>query len=230
MATDPNDPLQEALFREVEEDLRHERLTALWKKHGGLVIGAAVALVLLVGGYEGWRAWTAKQRVEESLRYAAAIQQVEDGKTAEALESLAVASARGESGYRAIAALRRAGLLASQGDGAGAAALYRKIADDSAAEEVHRNAALLLAVMHSVDQGDPKALEASLEPLAAPESPWRFSALEIKALLALRQGDAKRANALWAEISDAPDAPSSVRMRAAEMMTGQSAPPSRAGK
>ncbi|MBF0093160.1 MAG: tetratricopeptide repeat protein, partial [Alphaproteobacteria bacterium] len=158
MATDNTDPLQEALFREVDEDLRSDRISELWKTYGNLVIAAAAALVLGVGGYEGWRAWDAKQRDADSLRYATAAAQAEDGKTAAALEALGAASAEGGAGYRAIAALHRAALLVSSGDGAGAVALYRKIMDDDGLDDAHRDAARLLAALHSVDQGDPKDL------------------------------------------------------------------------
>ena len=73
LAADQTDPLQDALFREVEEDLRHKRLEELWKKHGGLVVAGALALVLAVGGGQGWNAWKAKQRAADSLRYASAV-------------------------------------------------------------------------------------------------------------------------------------------------------------
>jgi len=38
------------VFREVDEELRRDRLMALWKRFGPYLIGAAVALVLVVAG------------------------------------------------------------------------------------------------------------------------------------------------------------------------------------
>ena len=38
------------LFREIEEELRQERFEKLWRSYGRYVIGAAVAVVVAVGG------------------------------------------------------------------------------------------------------------------------------------------------------------------------------------
>ena len=41
------------LFREIDEELRQERFEKLWQNYGKYVIGAAVAVVLSVGGWKG---------------------------------------------------------------------------------------------------------------------------------------------------------------------------------
>ena len=40
------DPVEDSLFREIEEDLRQERWTKLWKRYGTYAGGAVLALVL----------------------------------------------------------------------------------------------------------------------------------------------------------------------------------------
>ena len=42
------------IFREVEEDVRRERLAKLWKAYGNYAIAA---LVLLFAGIAGWQVW-----------------------------------------------------------------------------------------------------------------------------------------------------------------------------
>mgnify|MGYP006945477697 CR=1 FL=1 len=42
------------IFREVDEDLRHERYKRLWDRFGVYVIGLAVVIVLGVSGYKAW--------------------------------------------------------------------------------------------------------------------------------------------------------------------------------
>ncbi len=61
-------------------------------------------------------------------------------------------------------------------------------------------------------------LDAKLAPLDTPTGPWRFSARELRALAALKTGDAKTAKDLYRQLADNADAPQSLRARAAEML------------
>ena len=47
----------ETIFREVDEELRGDRLRSFWKRFGPWVIGGAVAIVVLVALNEGWAWW-----------------------------------------------------------------------------------------------------------------------------------------------------------------------------
>ncbi|NJL09061.1 MAG: tetratricopeptide repeat protein, partial [Methylacidiphilales bacterium] len=49
------------IFREVEEEVRREKLRALWDKYGGLVLALAVAIVIGVAGWRGWEWWQHRQ-------------------------------------------------------------------------------------------------------------------------------------------------------------------------
>lgn len=49
--------LSDTLIREVDEDLRRDRLARLWKKYGSLLVGGVILLVLVVAGTEGWRSY-----------------------------------------------------------------------------------------------------------------------------------------------------------------------------
>ena len=42
------------IFREVEEDVRRERLEKIWKAYGTYIV---VAIVLLFAGIGGWQFW-----------------------------------------------------------------------------------------------------------------------------------------------------------------------------
>jgi hypothetical protein len=81
------------------------------------------------------------------------------------------------------------------------------------------SSATVLAVLHQMDQGDPAALEARLEPLTQAGSGFRPTALELTAVLALRRGDLERARALYTEIADDRSAPAELRRRASQMLT-----------
>lgn len=100
MADRREDAAQDALFREVDEELRHEQMASLWKKYGGVVIAAALAVVLSVAGYQGWKYWQNSVREDEAARYQAALTLLEQGDTQEAWPS-------GNARQRGVHRLRR---------------------------------------------------------------------------------------------------------------------------
>jgi hypothetical protein len=204
------------IFREIEEDLQRDRLNKLWKKYGNLVIAAAVAIVIGTGGWEGWKAYRLHRNEAFAARYADALKQVQDGKTAEAEASFARLAGDASSGYAVLARLQEAALLVKAGKPADAIAIYDQLA--AGADQPYRDLAVLLAVYNGMSQGDPAQLAQRLEPLTASGNPWRNSALELQALLAERVGDKARAQQLLAEIADDATAPADMRARAAELL------------
>ena len=207
------------IFKEVDEDLRREKLTKLWKKHGREVIGLALMIVLAVAGVQGWRAYDLDRRGTLSDRYAAALDLAADGDTAAGLNALIDLSEADGSGYAGLAAFEEARLRVASGDIGGAIAVWDRIAAESGLGEGFRSAATLLSVLAQIDAGDPGVLGGRLEPLAAAGEPFRATARELLALLALREGDRAGARELYAKIADDREAPSGLRQRATQMLT-----------
>jgi hypothetical protein len=206
------------IFKEVEEDLRREKLEKLWQRYGRAVIALAVLVVVGTAGSVAWQRYQQHREAQLAEQYGAAIALADPtaGDLAKADAALAnIADAGG--GYGALAALERAAVKAKAGDLDGAGKIYDGLASDSGAPAALRDLARLLKAMRLVDSGDPAALTALLAPLMAPENPWRFSATELTALLALKSGDQKRATELFTQLADDQAAPSSLRARAAEM-------------
>jgi len=206
------------IFKEVDEDLRRENLEKLWKKYGKAGIALALAAVLGVAGFQAWQVYDRQQREAQSDQFAAALATARGGDPAAAAAALGEMSDPDGGGYGGLAALERARLLADSGDTDGAVALWDQIAADSGLGPAFRSVATLLSVMHQIEQGDPAALRARLEPLAAADQAFRGSALELMAVLAMRAGDKAAASDLYARISDDRELPTSLRARAAQML------------
>ena len=206
------------IFREVDEELRRESLEKLWKKYGKAILAVAAAIVIAVAGFQAWRVYDLNRRQELSDRFAQALSQAEGGDQAGALNALAQMSEAGGGGYPGLAAFQRARLLAETGDAAGAVALWDQIADDSKLGAGFRAMATLLSVMQQIEDGDPGALRQRLEPLAAEGAPFRGSALEMMAVLALRTGNRDEARDLYTKIADDLTMPLSIKQRAAQMV------------
>ncbi|MBF0334114.1 MAG: tetratricopeptide repeat protein [Alphaproteobacteria bacterium] len=205
------------LIQEVDEDLKREQYAQLWKRHGGWLVGAALAVIFGVAGHQGWKSWQTNLRQAEAGRFAQALELARDGKAADAAQSLSTLARESRTGYQAMAALTQARLLAESGNAAAAAAAYEGIAADQGLDRIYRDLALIHVAYLTLDGADPAQLERRIEPLVA-NSPWRHSALEISALLAQRRGDIVLVRQIYKRLADDGAAPPGMRQRATEML------------
>jgi hypothetical protein len=204
------------IIREIDEDLRRENLEKLWRKYGIYLLGLAVVIVLAIAGYTGWQRYSESYRAERARQYESVLQLIAAGD-AKASEELAVLAAD-DDGYGALARLQAAALKAKAGDVAGAVAIYEQLAADGSVDEQLRQLALILLALHTADTAAPDALTERLQPLTEPGNPWRYSALEITAVLAHRSGDTAKAQEILTGLADDLDAPQALRQRATEML------------
>lgn len=207
------------IFTEVEEDLRRERAKRLWDRYGWLVTALLLVAVAGTGGYQGWRWYEAREAAQASTRYLAALRAAEEQRADVALEGFAGLTRASPAGYRLLARLQEAAIRAREGQVETAISLWEQLARDSTVPEPYRDLAVLLAVMHQIDSGEPAALAERLSPLDRPDGTFRFSARELQALLAERQQDRTRAVTILRNLADAADAPMALRNRAVEALT-----------
>jgi hypothetical protein len=211
--------LVDDIIREIEDDLRSDKLKRLWRRYHVVVYGAAVLLVLAVAGYQVWQHLEATRRAAESARYAQAMALAERGDVAGAGQAFAALGRdAGAGGYGTLARLYDADLRARQGDIDGALQGYDAVAADSGVERRLRDLALLLGAQFRVDRDDVASLTQRLQPLLAEDNTWRFSARELIAVAALRAGDLAAARTDLARLSDDAAAPPGIRARAAELL------------
>jgi hypothetical protein len=206
------------LFREIEDEVRRERYAGVWKKYSTLIVIVAVLIVGATAGAVIWRDHQRETREQDGDRYAAAAALAHDGKTDDALAAFRAIAQDGTEGYRTLARLQEAALLAKKGDVKGAVAVYDALAADDDAEKSFRDLAVMLGALASVDTGDPAALTNRLKPLTVEGNPWRYSALELSALLAERSGDKKAARDIYTRLADDAEAPGGIRARARQML------------
>jgi len=214
------------LLREVDDDLRHEQYVRLWKRYGNVIIGAALAVVLVVAGYQGWRSWQTRLRQEESNLFAAAQDMLAKGDKRAGLDVLAKLGSEGHAGLAVAARALRAEVLAADGDSGLAVAAWEEIAT-SGAPSLFRDLAVLKEALLTLDTADPALIESRVAPLAAADRPWHYAATEILAMAAGKKGDRQRAAELYKQLADDFKAPQGVRSRAVDMLAGSqpAAPP-----
>jgi hypothetical protein len=59
----------DGLLREVEEELRRERLEKIWKDYGTYILGAAAAIVVGVLGFKYWESHQLAAAQDSGARY-----------------------------------------------------------------------------------------------------------------------------------------------------------------
>jgi hypothetical protein len=206
------------IFREIDEDLRRDRLEAVWRRYGTYILAAAVAVVVATGAYVGWQRYAESARAGRAAAFVGAMDLVAR-KDAGAEAALASIASEG-GGYAALARLQQAAQLAKAGDVAGATDIYEAMTGDGSLEAPFRDLALILIGLRGVDTAEPVALSARLAPLAEDGQPWRHSARELMALLAQRAGDTAKARELLNRLVDDQEAPQGARRRATELLQG----------
>ena len=218
MTNAKDDAAADLLIREVDEDLRQENLTKIWKKYGALMVAGAVSAILAVAGTQAWQTWRHNQNLDASQRFTEALSQLDQGDKAKGIDALQALAGNGTDGYRLLAEMKLAQVKLTDGDSQGAIALYDKVAVNGGVDDVYRNMALLKSAYLKLSLGEVGGVEPMVTPLAAESSPWRHSAREVLALLALKGGDTAKAQDWLRKIADDVAAPAGVRGRAAELL------------
>ena len=205
------------IFREVEEDVRRERLEKLWKQYGDYVIAGVAVIVVGVAGFKLWQHYEAQQLAKASVAYTTAMGMSDRGKSGEAAQAFANLVKSAPSGYSMTARLAEADALLAAGKTADAVALYKSIADkdDTELGELARvRAAWALA-----DTSSKSDLQSLLAPLLDDKSSWRFMAREILAYCDFRDKSLMAAQTEYQSLARDPATPATLRQRATAMVS-----------
>jgi len=201
------------IFREVEEDVRRERMEKLWKAYGNYAI---VLLALLFAGIGGWQFWQRHELAERqkvSDAFIAAQRITNPGAAAGAFVDIARTA---PNGYSLVARLSQANAMLASGQGPGAIDLYKQIAKED--NGIIGAVARLRAAWALADTNKRTDLTELLAPLDQPGGAWRQSAREVLAYADYRAMNSKAALAKYSELALDPESPEALRARAKAML------------
>ncbi len=111
MALPPIPTTEDSFIREVDEELRRDRLTGLWQRYGRWAIAAICLSLAVLAGWLIWQDRSFKAASAESEVLDDAMRQASTGNNAAALKALDGLTASDNEGYRASAALTKAAIL-----------------------------------------------------------------------------------------------------------------------
>ncbi len=204
--------MSDDFLREVDEEVRRDRIAEIWRRYNVAIIGA---LALIVAGVAAWRFWEHRQQQAAyavSARFEQALKASREQRVEESERDLAAIAAQDVAGYRLVARFRLAAETARR-DGTEGGRLYDALAADAGVPALLRDLARLRAGLLRVDTTPYAELRSQLEPLAAPEAPFRHSAHELLGLSALRAGQFDEAGRWFDQIVIDAATPPALRQR-----------------
>jgi hypothetical protein len=207
----------ETFLREVDEELRRERINRFVARYGWALIAAALLVLAGVGGLIWYQGHRAEQRDQEAEALTDALDKMAAGNRNAALPRLAELADSRSPGYRAAALFARANAQIEQNQLAAAVATLRSIADDQDFAEPYRQAALVRRTSLEFDRLPPQVVIQRLTPLARPGQPWFGTAGEMVGIAQLKLHRPDLAGPIFGRIARDENVPGSIRSRAIQM-------------
>ncbi|HEX6660410.1 MAG TPA: tetratricopeptide repeat protein [Sphingomicrobium sp.] len=215
MAQPPD--ISDTFVREVDENLRRDRLRDIAKNYSGWIIAAVVLFLGASGGYIYWQDYQRKQNEKAVEQLAQVFTDVSKGQLQTAPARLDTLSKDHSKGVRASAGFGRAALAIEQNDPKLAITKFRAMAEDKSLPKPFRDLALIRQTALEFDRLKPDEIIARMQPLTKPGAPWFGSAGELTAMALIKQGKTAEAGRLFAAIARDEQAPEPLRGRAVQM-------------
>lgn len=209
---------EDSFIREVNEEIRQERLAAFWRRYGPAPISAAIAVVLITVGFQIYSAWIERRAARIGDSFLAAVEMADNGQGDAALKQLDEVETSGVGAYPALARMRKASVEAGQGKRAAVVSLFDAVAADPSVPKILRDMASVRAAYILVDAGSVADVEKRVKPLATDIDPMRFAAREALGLAAWKAGNAEDAMYYFNKVYEDKDAASTAFFQRAGMM------------
>lgn len=193
---------------EIREDVRREELVRIWKRYGHWLIIGTLALFTGTVAAIYWQSHREQQKIQRAHLYETALDLLDEGHKAEALEKLKTFAGQGDQGYTLL------GLLKQVDQNEESIVHLQQIVDNPKIEASFRDLANLMIIQREVDQpGAGNAIQ-KLQPVVSSNSPWRSLANELLALAYLRTNRISDAQNIFVNILQDESATEGVRLRA----------------
>jgi hypothetical protein len=208
------EPEMSDIFQEVDDEVRRDKAAEFWAKHQNWIYAGVAVIVIAAAGYRFYDYRRVQASQAAGAEYQRALDAVQGGKGADAIAILDGLSAQGPSGFRGLARLAAAGIMAKT-DAAGAIGVYDGIAGDSSLGPLFQGAARVRAALLRLDVPAEAAKgEADLKAVAGGQGAFRRLAHLTLGALALARNDYDGAAAQYELVVSDPEASAPERRQA----------------
>lgn len=210
-----DNPLDEGIFREVDDDLKREKLEKFWEEYGNTIIACVVILILGTAASSFTQHYKQQKYIAQTDQLISYVEQAPTLSEEDRLAKLTALTSETKGGAGAILLLQL-GAQQYQAGKLDAALITYEQAKDAGIDDIYEDMAELQIIRIRMEKGDDAALLIEeAEKLAEAEAPFRFSAREVLGLLKKQMGDLDGANIIFQNLSMNGLAPESLRQRAA---------------
>ena len=205
------------LIKEVDEELQRERMQKLWEQYSGVILGAAAAILLGVGGFKFYEHQKQVAAEAAGSAYVSAVTALRDNKRDDATKAFEKAG-DSQRGLATLAKLRLAAADYEAGKTAEALAAYESLATDRSADPMLSDFARLQTAMLTIDTASWTDMKNRLNPLMDDKNAWRHEAREVLGLTARKSGENAEARKLFEQLIGDNTTPQSISERAKMVM------------
>ena len=208
--------MSEEFIKEVDDELKEEKLAKLWRRLAPYIVGFSVGIILFVAGIVGWENYSKNksQRIGDDFTSAVVLINEKDIDTA--LIALDEITDEASDGYVTMAKMKKATLLIKQNKVEEGLNVFLDL-EKSAFDQSFKDMATIMYVLNAMDYKSSDELLKKIERLTF-DSEWSFSALELKAFLFLKKNDKNSANEVFEKILSKKNPPSTLAGRARDMI------------
>ncbi len=199
------------IFDEIDEELKQDRMSALWSRYGiYLMIGAGLIVAIVVFA-QTYKQWQKSQNEQAAVTF---YQAITDDDVLGALDA-----GRDEltEGYSMLADFKMASEFASSGNMQAAEDIYLRIAETENITPLYRHLALLMAAMNVPESRSADDIIDMLAPLTDKAGPLQGLALEAAAGANVKAGRFSEAIEKLSQIEQLTNISGALRQRSAEL-------------
>lgn len=209
---------EDALLREVVDEVKSEELQKIWNKYGlFIIIGVALVLTLTVS-FESIKNWQQKKNQELSNAYSVALSLQNQGRFDESLGIYNSLAEKASGVYADLAKLQIANVYLEQDRKDDAMAVLQALIDDASTSKQMRDIAALKLASYKLDSEAPASeIEPLLQPLLENDGGSDI-AREMLAMLYIREKNIAQAKAEYEKITTSAKASDTLKARARDMI------------
>lgn len=216
MAIKPRDE-SDTFLREVDDELRRERVNTFFTRYGLAIIGGAIALIIAAAAGIWWYESGKTQAGVLAEKLVTADDQVEASNAKGAAEAIDELAASDRDGYRIAGLFLRANAQEQTNAIPAAIETLKQIANDGDAPEPFRQAALVRQTRLEFDTIPPEQVVERMRPIAQADNPWHGAAGELLGIALMRQNKGQDAARVFEAVARDAGVPESIRARAIQM-------------
>jgi hypothetical protein len=218
LAVKPKDD-KDVFLREVDEELRKERVNTFVTRYGTYLIAGALLFLAAIGG---WMWWRHSQNVEAgalSEKLIQADEQLTQNNAKGAADKIDELVNSDRQGYRIAGLFLRANAQEATNAIPAAIETLKGIANDGDVPQPYRDAALIRQTLLEFDSLPPDQVIQRMRPFAQEGNAWHGTAGEMVGIALMRQQKNAEAGRVFEAIARDRSVPAPIRQRAIQIVS-----------